>query len=453
MFQWSDEHQMIREAVKRFVDEEIRPHVDELEHGDLAPYDILRKLFATFGMDAMARENFKKRMERERAVEAGDAVAQNKAAGGDGGGMSLIPIIELCRVCPGMVTAMGVSMGLTSAAIMSKGTIAQKERWALDLLTMDKVGAWAITEPGSGSDAFGSMRSTARRDGDEYVLNGSKTFITNGPYADTTVFICKLDDGETPPEQRKVLSFVLDRGMPGFEQSKPLRKMGMHSSPTGELFLDDVRVGRDRLIGETEDLPAGGREGAKATFQQERSGVAAMALGIIEECLQLSVQYAKDRVQFGKPIGEFQLIQDKLARMEVARLNVQNLVFRTMEMGAAGVSMTPGRSVGDEALLGACGHRGRPRGGATVRRQRLHERVPCGAARPRRQGAADLCRHRRDPDHCDRQGSAAVLNVTPASAQSRAARVAGSSLGVTNSTSNCHDPDRCVCYDLRPRFR
>jgi hypothetical protein len=339
MFQWSDEHEMIREAVKRFVDDEIRPHVEELEHGDLPPYDILRKLFATFGMDSMARDRFAKQIAREKAIAAGEDVPAAKESGGGDGGMSLIPIIELCRVCPGMVTAMGVSMGLTSAAIMSKGTTAQKERWALDLLTMDKVGAWAITEPGSGSDAFGSMRSTARRDGDDYILNGSKTFITNGPYADTTVFICKLDDGSAP-EDRKVLSFVLDRGMPGFEQSKPLRKMGMHSSPTGQLFLDDVRVGRDRLIGETEDLPAGGRDGAKATFQQERSGVAAMALGIIEECLQLSVQYAKDRVQFGKPIGEFQLIQDKLARMEVARLNVQNLVFRTMEMGGAGITMT-----------------------------------------------------------------------------------------------------------------
>ncbi|MDP2290597.1 MAG: acyl-CoA dehydrogenase family protein [Actinomycetota bacterium] len=339
MFEWSDEHQMIRDAVKRFVDEEVRPHVEELEHGDLPPYDILRKLFATFGMDAMARDRFKKQIEREKAAAAGDATPAKESRGGDGGGLSLIPIIELCRVCPGMVTAMGVSMGLTSSAIMSKGTTAQKERWALDLLTMEKVGAWAITEPGSGSDAFGSMKSTARRDGDQYVLNGSKTFITNGPYADTTVFICKLDEGN-PPEQRKVLSFVLDRGMPGFVQSKPLRKMGMHSSPTGELFLDDVRVGIDRLIGETEDLPAGGRDGAKATFQQERSGVAAMALGIIEECLQLSVQYAKDRVQFGKPIGEFQLIQEKLARMEVARMNVQNLVFRTMEMGAAGRMMT-----------------------------------------------------------------------------------------------------------------
>ncbi len=346
MFEWNDEQQMIRDAVRRFVDDEIRPHVEELEHGDMPPYDILRKLFATFGMDAMARDRFKRQMEREHAVA--DAISRGETplapvehSGGDGGGagMTLIPIIELCRVCPGMVTAMGVSMGLTSAAIMSKGTLAQKERWALDLLTMDKVGAWAITEPGSGSDAFGSMRATARRDGDDYILSGSKTFITNGPYADITVFICKLDEGN-PPEQRKVLSFVLERGMPGFVQSKPLRKMGMHSSPTGELFLDDVRVGRDRLIGETEDLPAGGRDGAKATFQQERSGVAAMALGIIEECLQLSVAYAKNRVQFGKPIGEFQLIQDKLARMEVARMNVQNLVFRTIEMSAAGTSMS-----------------------------------------------------------------------------------------------------------------
>jgi alkylation response protein AidB-like acyl-CoA dehydrogenase len=235
-------------------------------------------------MDSAARDRFKKQMEFERtvaaAVERGETPPEKPERSGDGGGSSLtlIPIIELCRVCPGMVTAMGVSMGLTSAAINAKGTIAQKERWVPELLTMEKIGAWAITEPGSGSDAFGSMRSTARRDGDEYVLNGSKTFITNGPYADTTVFICKLDEGN-PPAERKVLSFVLDRGMLGFEQSKPLRKMGMHSSPTGELFLTDVRVGRDRLIGETEDVPAGGREGAKATFMQERAGVAAMSLG------------------------------------------------------------------------------------------------------------------------------------------------------------------------------
>jgi alkylation response protein AidB-like acyl-CoA dehydrogenase len=137
-----------------------------------------------------------------------------------------------------------------------------------------------------------------------------------------------------------MLSFVLDSGMPGLTQSPPFRKMGMHSSPTGELFLDDVRVGRDRLIGETEEAPAGGRTAAKATFQMERSGVAAMALGIISQCLELCVAYAKDRVQFGQPIGQFQLIQDKLARMEVARLNVENLVFRTVETSAHGHPMT-----------------------------------------------------------------------------------------------------------------
>jgi alkylation response protein AidB-like acyl-CoA dehydrogenase len=341
MFEWSDEHEMVRDAVRQFVDAEIRPHRDELEFGDLPPYDLLRKLFQTFGMDSLAREQFKKRIERERLKEADEEAAgeiDDMAKGSMGGAMYMIPVIELCRCSPGMVTALGVSMGLTSAAILSKGTIDQKERWALDVLTLDKIGAWAITEPNSGSDAFGSMQATARRDGDEYILNGSKTFITNGPYADTTVFICKLDEGN-PPESRKVLNFVLDKGMEGFEQSKPLRKMGMHSSPTGQLFVSDVRVGRDRLLGETEDPPGGGREGAKTTFTQERTAVAAMAYGIVDRCLELCVDYAKERVQFGRPIGEYQLIQLKLAKMEVAKLNLENLVFRQIEMSGAGTSM------------------------------------------------------------------------------------------------------------------
>ena len=342
MFEWSDEQKMIREAVRQFVEKEVAPLREELEHGDTPPYDVLRKMFSTFGMDAMAAAGFDRRIAKEEAGEAPKPLmeADEEESAGGGNVMMMLPIIEICKYSPGLITAMGVSVGLTASAIMSKGTTAQKKRWARDLLTLEKVGSWAITEPGSGSDAFGSMRSTARRDGDEYVLNGSKTFITNGPYADTIVFICKLDEGNDPSE-RKILTFVLDKGMPGLTQSKPLRKMGMHSSPTGQLFLTDVRVGIDRLIGESEDAAArSGRAAAKDTFSMERTGVAAMALGIIERCLELSVQYAKDRVQFGQPIGEFQLIQDKLARMEVARLNVQNLVFRTLEMSAAGRGQT-----------------------------------------------------------------------------------------------------------------
>ncbi len=210
MFEWSDEHIMMRDAVRQFIDAEIVPRVDEFEHEGVPPYDVLRKMFATFGMDAMARAGFEQRIAREKARAAGEeaSATEGEGAGGSAGamaGLQMLPIIELCKHCPGMVTAMGVSMGLTAAAIMSKGTIAQKERFVPDLLTLDKIGAWAITEPDSGSDAFGSMKSTARRDGDEYLLNGSKTFITNGPYADTIVFICKLDEGN-PPAERKILT-------------------------------------------------------------------------------------------------------------------------------------------------------------------------------------------------------------------------------------------------------
>jgi alkylation response protein AidB-like acyl-CoA dehydrogenase len=338
MFEWTEEQLAIRDAVRRFVEEEVKPNVEELEHGETPPYEVMRKLYRTFGLDGLARDSFKRALERKTSGTA----SPERASGGNAA-MTLIPIIELCHYCPGIVTALGVSTGLAGGTIMKSGTPAQMERWGLDLMTLDKVGAWAITEPDSGSDALGGMKSTAQRDGDEYVLNGNKTFITNGPYADTIVFYAKLDDGsDTPLRQRPVLTFILDRGMPGLEQSKPFRKMGLHSSPTGELFLTDVRVGKDRLLGESEGTPGGseGRESAKGNFVTERAGVAAMSLGLIEECLKLSVQYAKDRKLWERPISEFELIQLKLARMEIARLNVENLVFRHIEMSAAGKSLT-----------------------------------------------------------------------------------------------------------------
>jgi alkylation response protein AidB-like acyl-CoA dehydrogenase len=356
LIEWSAEQDMIRTAVAGWVDAEVRPHLDALESGEVGPYDIIRKFMSTFGLDAMARAEFKKRIEREsddRAGDdrAGDGRAQSEAADltdpVNMAAFSIIPIIELSRVCPGLVTAMGVSLGLAGGTIMRRGNAEQKERWGLDLLTLDKVGAWAITEPDSGSDAFGGMRSTARRDGDEYILNGSKTFITNGPYADTIVIYVKLDDGRDDvrdPRQRDILTFVLDSGMPGLEQSPPLRKMGLHASPTGQLFLIDVRVGPDRLLKGSTTADAeevvGGRESARENFVTERAGIAAMALGVIDECLRLSVDYAKTRQLWGQRIGDFQLIQLKLARMEVARLNVQNLVFRHIEMSDKGRPMS-----------------------------------------------------------------------------------------------------------------
>lgn len=347
MIEWSEQHLMVRDMVRSFIEAEIVPNIDELEHGDTPPYDVLRKMIKTFGMDQMAKAQFASQIKKAKAIEAGEV--SDKDAADDGGmmaagstdmvAMTFIPMIELSRHCPGMVTAMGVSMGLGGASIMSKGTIEQKERWGLDVLTLNKVCSWAITEPGSGSDAFGSMMATAKRTDDGgYILNGNKTFITNGPYADVIIFICKLDEPGVERKDRKVLTFVLDSGMEGLVQSKPFKKMGIHSSPTGELFLQDVKVGIDRLLGGSEEKQT--KAGAKETFTQERSGVCAMALGIVDRCLELSLAYAKERVQFGKPIGEFQLIQEKLAKMEVARVNLQNMVFRFIEMTGKGKQMT-----------------------------------------------------------------------------------------------------------------
>ncbi|MGV0603967.1 acyl-CoA dehydrogenase family protein [Mycolicibacterium sp. XJ1904] len=344
MLEWSDVDLAVRDAVREFVDKEIRPHVDALESGEMEPYPIVRKLFATFGIADMARESLNKRLARLR--DGGGSSEKSSGGGmfGEGsGGMGFVVVSELCRVSMGLVTGMGVSLGLTVPTIMSRGTLAQQERWLPDLVTYDKVGAWAITEPDSGSDAFGGMKSYVVRDGDDYILNGQKTFITNGPDADVVVVYAKLDEGDASVDKRdrKVLTFVLDRGMEGFVQSKPFRKMGIHSSRTGELFFSNVRLGRDRLLGETEDNSAGdGRASARSSFSAERIGVAAMSLGVIEECLRLCVDYAKSRTLWGQEIGQFQLIQLKLANMEVARMNVRNILFRVIEAAQAGVSIS-----------------------------------------------------------------------------------------------------------------
>jgi alkylation response protein AidB-like acyl-CoA dehydrogenase len=334
MYEWSEEHQALIAVVRRFVDEEIRPHLDDLEHHDVPPYEILRKMYDVFGLRTMAQESFQRVLERK---VSGDESSSERRSYDPA--LTLIPTIELCRVSPGLVTSLGVSTGLAAGTINKLGTPAQMQRWALDLMTLDKVGAWAITEPDSGSDALGGMRTSASRDGDGYVLNGQKTWITNGPYADTIVLYAKLDNGSGEEiRQRKVLTFVLDKGMDGLEQSKPMRKMGQHASPTGEIFLSDVRVGRDRLLGESEEAKGGGRQSARDNFVAERAGVAAMSLGIIEECVRLSIDYAKHRTLWGTPIGEFQLIQLKLAQMEVARVNVRNLVFSHVERSNDGAT-------------------------------------------------------------------------------------------------------------------
>jgi alkylation response protein AidB-like acyl-CoA dehydrogenase len=352
MFEWSETDIMMRDAVRGFIAKELRPQLDELESGELSPYPIARKLFSEFGLDVMAAEAVKGTLEKERARAESTSEQAPKQGGGLGElgaqvSMAAVMVSELAGVSIGLLSTVGVSLGLGAATIMSRGTLAQKERWLPELMTLEKIAAWAITEPDAGSDAFGGMKTYVKRDGADYVLNGQKTFITNGPHADVLIVYAKLDDGDAPDDKRnrKVLTFVLDAGMAGLTQGKPFKKMGMMSSPTGELFFDNVRLTPDRLLGETEQHEGGdGRDSARANFAAERLGIAIMSLGIINECHRLCVDYAKARTLWGKEIGQFQLIQLKLAKMEVARINVQNMVFQTLEKVKAGKLPTLGEA-------------------------------------------------------------------------------------------------------------
>jgi alkylation response protein AidB-like acyl-CoA dehydrogenase len=180
MLDFSEEHKVAQQAIRAWATSRLAPRVPRLESGEEPPYALMRELAATFGIVDLVKAQFAKM--RERREGAG-------AARGSGAESPLMAILmmELSRVCPGFALAMGASLGLCGGAILARGTPAQKERFALPVMTMEKIGAWALTEPGAGSDAFGSMKTRARRVDGGYRLSGSKTFITNAPFADTFV--------------------------------------------------------------------------------------------------------------------------------------------------------------------------------------------------------------------------------------------------------------------------
>jgi len=191
----------MRDTIRGFIDKEVRPNLDALETGEIPPYPIARKLFSEFGLDVLAAEAVKTMLDNERAKQEKQET-EERSSGGFGGlgaqaSMAAVLVSELAGVSLGLLSTVGVSLGLGAATIMSRGTLAQKERWLPELMTLEKIAAWAITEPDAGSDAFGGMKTYVKRDGDDYLLNGQKTFITNGPFADVLVVYAKLDDGQS----------------------------------------------------------------------------------------------------------------------------------------------------------------------------------------------------------------------------------------------------------------
>ncbi len=344
MYEFNEEQKMIRQMVRRWTTEKLEPKVDAIEAGE-PPYELMRDFIKTFGIAEMVKSSFKA-MEEKRATQSDAAGTDAKPPKGASGmlsgtdpAMSAILSAELSRVCPGFMLAFGASMGLAGGAIMNKGSFEQKKKWGLPILTFDKIGAWGMTEPGAGSDAFGSMRTVARPADGGYVLNGQKTFITNAPYADVVLIYAKIDKGDgTPLTDWPIQAFIIEKGTKGMECPPPMKKMGMHSSPTGEVFLEDCFVPADRLLGMQEK--AVGRASGKDVFHSERTGMAPMAVGIIERCLELSIDYARQRKTWGKAIAEYQLVQEKLARMYMHLENCKNLMFKQIGLAAEGTSMT-----------------------------------------------------------------------------------------------------------------
>ena len=311
----SDTERMLRDTFRAFFTTEIDPHVPAMEHGELLPYDLMRHMHRTLGLDAMMPKS------DGRGGRSGER---------EGGGLGLDAnaaryarttfTVEMTRVSPSFALSYGASIGLFGANVLNKGTPEQIERFALPAMRVEKIGCWGLTEPGAGSDALRGMKTTARRDGDHWVLNGSKTFITNAPYADVFLIYARVAGGEL---DGSIQAFIVERDTPGLSTGPAMKKMGMRGSPTGEIFLDDVRVPADRLLG-------GGvrqRDHVKASLAVERGGLSVMSYAIAERCFEIARDYARQRQQFGQPIANFQLVQARLARMYVALSNCRRIVY------------------------------------------------------------------------------------------------------------------------------
>ena len=306
---------------RAFARERILPRARELERHGGAPggsvplVELMRELAEALGLPELARE---------AAVDPGanDAFLSNPELGG-------VLLHELTRILPGFALSFGASLGLCGQSLLRRGTPAQRERWADPVLSFAKIGCWALTEPEAGSDAF-ALRTVARRlpDGG-FELSGEKAFITNAPIADVFVVYARLQGGL---HDGGIRPFVLER-VDGVRTGQPLDKMGMRASPTGSIYLDAVRIPADRLLGDAEES---GKRTAIETLLGERAGLAGMALGIVEESLQLATAYAKERRQFGQPIAQFQAVQLRLARMYAAQETVRALIERGRRLAETG---------------------------------------------------------------------------------------------------------------------
>ncbi|MEH7379435.1 acyl-CoA dehydrogenase [Bacillus sp. JJ1533] len=295
-FKLSEEHEMIRKMVRDFAKNEVAPTAAERDEEERFDREIFDKM-AELGLTGIP-------WPEEYGGIGSDYLAY------------CIAVEELSRVCASTGVTLSAHTSLAGWPIYKFGSEEQKQKYLRPMAQGEKIGAYGLTEPGSGSDA-GGMRTTARLEGDHYVLNGSKIFITNGGIADIYVVFALTD----PSSKHKGTSaFIIESNFPGFSVGKKEKKLGIRSSPTTEIIFEECRVPKENLLGEEGE----GFKIAMMTLDGGRNGIAAQAVGIAQGALDAATEYAKERVQFGKPIAAQQGVGFKLADMatnvEAARL-------------------------------------------------------------------------------------------------------------------------------------
>jgi butyryl-CoA dehydrogenase len=296
-FELGEEHRLVQATVREWATRRLLPLAPELDRQGRYPPELVRELGEMGLMGVFIPEEY------------------------GGGGMDTlaycIVMEEIARAEAGVSVVVSVNNSLACYPIFAFGTEAQKRRYLPELARGRKLGCYCLTEPTSGSDAA-SLRTTARDDGDSWVLNGTKAFVTNGVEAEVLIVYARTGE----PGARGISAFIAEKGDPGLSVGKVERKLGIHASSTCEIVLEDCRIPKDRLLGERDR----GFPIAMATLDGGRIGIAGQAVGIARAALEDAVRYAKERRQFGRPIAEFQAIQWKIADM-ATRIQASRLLM------------------------------------------------------------------------------------------------------------------------------
>jgi alkylation response protein AidB-like acyl-CoA dehydrogenase len=311
-FELNEAQKKLQEAARDFTDREIVPVARENDVNERFPDDILQKMAPLGFLGALVPEEY-------------------GGAGLDYISQAII-LEEVGRGCSSLRTILSVQLSLVEYSLLKWGTDEQKDKYLSGLCSGRLLGAFALTEPGAGSDAA-SIRTIATRKKDGWLLNGSKTWITTGGRADVLIIFAR-----TSPEEghRNVAAFIVEKGSPGFTTKEIKGKLGLKSANTAELFFENCLIPPEALLGAEGE----GFKIALSALDNGRFGVAAGCVGIIQACIEASVKYARERVQFKKPIASFQSIQDLIARMAVDRDASRLLVLRAAEMKNRGLRNT-----------------------------------------------------------------------------------------------------------------